>query len=418
MKKITKIKAAPWIILLVFLLLMTGCSPGTVPANHDPTINSIPLTNSLVDALYTYDVEASDSDGDTLVYTLTSAPPGMTINSSTGVINWTPNTIGSYDVVLRVSDSESFDTQSFTLTISMTEITTLSAPTNVSASDTKINKIQITWDAVSGATHYQVYRADVFLGSKTALSGWQTDTTYDDNDIDAGTTYYYWVKAAESSSGENESVFSESDTGFAIALSILLYPPANVLASDGMVGKVQITWDAVSSATHYQVYRSMFSSGLGRTGISGWQIDTTYDDTTVDTGITYYYWVKAARSDTGFDASDYSDYDSGTAIFMIPIDLDPPTNVSASDNLLNKVKITWSTVSGATHYRVYRSTSLFIKPSHVSEWQTTISYNDESVTAGTTYYYRVKAATSSEGDNASEYSDYDEGHSLLFIPLP
>ena len=421
MKKITKINTVSWIILIAFLFLMTGCSD-TLPTNHAPTINSIPITNSLVDVLYTYDVEASDSDGNTLVYSLTSAPSGMTINSSTGVINWTPDTIGDYSVVLRVSDGEAFDTQSFTLSISLTEITTLSAPTNVSASDNIINKVQITWDAVSSATHYQVYKADALLGTKTALSGWQTDTTYDDTTADAGTTYYYWVKAAKSSSGYNASDYSDYDEGHSvlfIPIPLDLDPPTNVSASDKIINKVQITWDAVTGATHYRVYRST-SLLIKPSAVSEWQVDISYEDDSVIAGTLYYYRVKAATSSSGYNASEYSDYDEGHSVLFIPIplDLDPPTNVSASDKIINKVQITWDAVTGATHYRVYRSTSLLIKPSAVSEWQVKNSYEDDSVIAGTSYYYRVKAATSSSGDDASNYSDYDEGHSLLFIPMP
>ena len=40
--------------------------------NNAPMINSIPLTSLLVGALYTYNVEAADTDGDTLTYSLTS----------------------------------------------------------------------------------------------------------------------------------------------------------------------------------------------------------------------------------------------------------------------------------------------------------------------------------------------------------
>jgi hypothetical protein len=188
-------------------------------------INSTPITNSLNNVLYTYNVVATDADGDTLTYSLTSKPTGMTINSSTGVISWTPNAIGDYDVILKVSDGGLFDTQSFTITISLTQVTTLSPPTGVSASDLLANKVQITWNTVSGASHYQVYRADTLLGTKTAISGWQTGTSYLDTSVTSETTYYYWVKAALSSSGDNASFFSDYDTGYAQSAVIILFFP-------------------------------------------------------------------------------------------------------------------------------------------------------------------------------------------------
>ena len=222
MKRTKRMKTFSSILLLIFLFLLTGCS-GTVPTNNAPIITSNPITNSLINLLYTYNVVATDTDGDTLTYSLTSSPSGMTIDSSTGVISWTPNAVGDYNVTLKVSDGGLFDTQSFTIKISLTQITTLSPPTGVSASNFLANKITITWDTVSGASHYRVYRAELISATKTAISGWQTGTSYVDTSVTSETTYYYWVKAATSSSGDNATGFSSSDTGYAQSV-VIIFP--------------------------------------------------------------------------------------------------------------------------------------------------------------------------------------------------
>jgi len=85
--------------------------------NHPPVITSTPVTSATKDELYSYDVNATDSDGDTLTYSLTTKPSGMSINSSTGLIAWTPTTSGDYNVTVKASDGELFDTQSFTVTV-------------------------------------------------------------------------------------------------------------------------------------------------------------------------------------------------------------------------------------------------------------------------------------------------------------
>jgi len=38
--------------------------------------------------VYTYQVKASDPDGDTLVYSLEAPPNGMTIDPATGLLTW------------------------------------------------------------------------------------------------------------------------------------------------------------------------------------------------------------------------------------------------------------------------------------------------------------------------------------------
>lgn len=319
MKRITRKKIFIPMLLLIFLFLLAGCS-GTIPTNNAPMINSTPLTSWLIDLLYTYNVEAADADGDTLTYSLTSGPTGMTINSSTGVISWTPNTIGDFNVILKVSDGVSFDTQSFTITISLTEIITLSPPTGVSASDNVYtDAVEITWTAVSGASHYQVYRANSLMGTKTAISDWQTETSYYDASITCGEDYYYWIKAATSSSGDNASDFSSPDTGYCTGIvpSLPIYPPTDVSASDTFINRVQITWSNEAGASYYRVYRANNLIAT-KMAISGWQTGTSYDDTSVAPWTTYWYWVKAATSNSGDNATGFSSSDTGYAISIVP----------------------------------------------------------------------------------------------------
>ena len=59
--------------------------------NDPPVVTSTPVTSATAKAAYSYDVDATDPDlGDTLAYSLTVAPAGMTINATTGLISWTP----------------------------------------------------------------------------------------------------------------------------------------------------------------------------------------------------------------------------------------------------------------------------------------------------------------------------------------
>jgi hypothetical protein len=129
MKKIINIKILTLIFLLVFLPLFVGCwgtTPGPGYTPQPPTITSTPITVATVDVLYNYNVVATDpNEEDTLTYTLTTSPTGMTINSTTGVINWTPSTEGDYDVTVEVSDGELLDTQSFVITVNSVAISNL-----------------------------------------------------------------------------------------------------------------------------------------------------------------------------------------------------------------------------------------------------------------------------------------------------
>jgi len=89
-------------------------------ANVAPQITSSPATNATVGAAYAYRVMATDANGDTLSFSLTQAPAGMTINATNGQIAWTPTSAqtGSQAVTARVADPGGLAaTQSFTVEV-------------------------------------------------------------------------------------------------------------------------------------------------------------------------------------------------------------------------------------------------------------------------------------------------------------
>ncbi|MDR0611196.1 MAG: putative Ig domain-containing protein, partial [Planctomycetaceae bacterium] len=86
--------------------------PGNPSGPTQPTYNNPPQIqlpeSSYIEAnkLYTYQITAIEPDNDTLTFTLIDPPNGMTINSQTGVITWTPSA-GLIDQAIKVSVSVS-----------------------------------------------------------------------------------------------------------------------------------------------------------------------------------------------------------------------------------------------------------------------------------------------------------------------
>lgn len=84
-------------------------------------------------------------------------------------------------------------------------------PTNVQASKGAYSdRVNITWNASTNATSYEVYRAISASGTKTRI-GTPSVTSYTDRGINCGTTYYYWVKAVGAG---GVSAFSSPNTGY------------------------------------------------------------------------------------------------------------------------------------------------------------------------------------------------------------
>src|SRR5947207_3909016 len=89
------------------------------------------------------------------------------------------------------------------------QATTLSAPTNVTASDNAYaTKVDIEWEAIRGATLYRVFRnTSNDSGSAIAL-GTTIQGSFFDTTAAAGPTYFYWVRAEN---GSNLSSLSSPD---------------------------------------------------------------------------------------------------------------------------------------------------------------------------------------------------------------
>lgn len=96
----------------------TTCGGGGPVPNSPPVVTSTALTSATLLQPYSYQVVATDASGDTLTYSLPTAPLGMTIEATTGLITWLPPGTGALPVVVRVADqSGASATQPFTVTV-------------------------------------------------------------------------------------------------------------------------------------------------------------------------------------------------------------------------------------------------------------------------------------------------------------
>jgi fibronectin type 3 domain-containing protein len=257
-------------------------------------------------------------------------------------------------------------------------------PTNVTASDgTSSTSVNITWAAVSGATSYTVYRS-TSAGTQGSAIGTPTAATFSDTTATPGTTYYYGVTATGTG---GTSALSAQDAGYRIGPPAV---PTNVAATDGTSAtSVTISWTAVSGATSYTVYRSTTAGTQG--SAIGTPTVATFSDTTATPGTTYYYGVTATG--TG-GTSALSAQDAGYRLAPPAV----PTNVAASDGTGPTVTVTWTAVTGATSYTVYRSTTAGTQGSALGSTSAS-PFTDSTATPGTTYYYGV-TATNAAGTGA------------------
>jgi fibronectin type 3 domain-containing protein len=171
--------------------------------------------------------------------------------------------------------------------------------------------------------------------------------------------------------------------------------PAGLTAVPNGANRIDLSWTASAGATSYKIYR--FGPGAAcpanqYTLLASGVTTTTYSDTTVTGGNTYSYRVTAVVS---VCESPVSSCASATASSCTP--LAAPASVSATATAPNQISVTWSTVAGASSYKLYRAAGSCTAPNAsytlVASGIAGTSYNDTSVTFGNRYSYKVVTTT-------------------------
>jgi fibronectin type 3 domain-containing protein len=266
------------------------------------------------------------------------------------------------------------------------------APTGVAATDGAVDfGIGVSWNAVSGADGYQLWRhTNDNSAQATLLASSLTTNAVVDAATAGGSLYYYWVTASNALS---TSSLSASNSGFWVS------PPSAVAASDGLYADhVAVSWLLPPGLSSASVWRGTSPSPLSATRIADNVAGNAYADTNAAPGLPHYYWVK---SGSPLGSSDFSASDTGYRA------LPPPSGVAASDGLyLDKIVVTWGAVSNAGSYEVWRAlTNDAGAAMQVAAGLTALNFNDTLFSCWQTNYYWVRAA----GLGPSGFSAPDAG---------
>ena len=271
--------------------------------------------------------------------------------------------------------------------VSVTYKQTLSAPTVTGGNDAQ-GRPTLTWNAVSGAAKYEVYRARSKDGTYTKYST-TTGTAYTNSSyLTSGATYYYKVRAldANGNAGPYSAVVS-------VTCRLKLTAPT-VTGSTDSQGRPTLKWNAVTGAAKYEVYRARSKDGdyIKYSTVTG----TSYTNTSyLANGTTYYYKVRALGSDGSYGP--YSTPVSVTykAPFGAPL-------VTGRKDSQGRPALKWDKVTDAAKYEVYRARSKDGTYSLMSTQSATGYTNTSYLANGTTYYYKVRALKAN--GTASAYS--------------
>ncbi|MBE6751057.1 MAG: hypothetical protein E7556_00860 [Ruminococcaceae bacterium] len=248
----------------------------------------------------------------------------------------------------------------------------------------KNGDITIKWTSVKGVKGYNVYKS--VNGSKwqkiASIKDSKTLTYKDTSAKKSGEKYTYTVRAVK---GSYSSYYVTKGIS-----SMYLKTPTVTAKNEYTVeqgSSVKVSWNSIAGAKSYKIFRKS-STDKSWSVLADNYTDKVYYDKTAESGVKYYYTVKAKN---GSYSSGYTST-SLLTVLATPI---------LKDAILTDtgVKITWDAVGGATNYIIFRRT-LSGAWENIGTSKTTEYIDSTENSLTTPYIYTVRAVS---GDLKSNY---------------
>jgi len=296
-----------------------------------------------------------------------------------------------------------------------------STPGGLKVSKPSSNSIQLSWSAMSDVTQYTVQRST--NGKDFGTIGTASNTSYTDNAVVSGSSYYYRVQA----NGVNSQVvyaFADKYFNMPVIAQRKLIP---------LTGRsIHYYRFAVTQGNSYTIewqngnnqnidgWRGIYVDAYQNNGTSIFTNSYNgYTSPKVFTATTTGFVTVRVRSDSD-NIQDYQIYcygisgaaDTGTIAL-------PPYKVNAfrvSMPYSNYITLTWDAVSDAVKYNIYRANTQTGAVGIIGESNTT-TYTDNQVSSGVSFWYTI-AAVNADGLEGSRFQGafgFAASHYTLYV---
>jgi hypothetical protein len=225
--------------------------------NVAPVIATPANTTAVIGAAFTDAISAFGLPAPT--FSLTAAPTGMTIDSTTGVISWTPTSgqLGAQTVTVQATNASGTDSKTFTVT-GVPDTTPPTVPQNLTLGTVTTTTASFSWLASTdnvAVAGYRIYtyvpaygggRGGHYHPPVYTLVGTSTTTSGTATGLTPGYSYNFVVTAVDTSG--NESGYSNIVTTTMLLAPSIYYsdngvdvdPPVSVIANHSLLLSV---WD-------------------------------------------------------------------------------------------------------------------------------------------------------------------------------
>lgn len=254
-------------------------------------------------------------------------------------------------------------------------------------------EVKLSWQKNTQAEGYYLYRSDTKGETGTILADiTDADTlSYTDTGLTAGNIYYYSIAAYME---END----EKSIGKVSAQKGVRTFPAGTEIGESVTQSdtgAHITWKKAAGADGYVIERHMAGGSYEQLADLSDGNTISYEDTTVLSGHTYTYRIKAYNM--ALDSS--RQYGQTSDEKQIAVTVGAVSNLTAYYRDKSAV-ITWDKVAGAKAYNIYvkQNDGVYQKLDTATE----SSYVWGGAKAGNTYTFKVVAVTQADTESAQD----------------
>jgi Fibronectin type III domain/Kelch motif/Putative Ig domain len=232
----------------------------SLQAGAPPVITSTPPTTVEVNQVYTY--QATSTGKPTPTYSLVANPAGMTVNTITGLVSWTPTVpqFGTQTVTLRASSTDGTADQTFSVKVTAPQPTPVMG---LVASNIAETSFTLSWNpstALIGTISYEVWmkvpgicgRGGCGFGVVATSNTTSTKVT-----VAAGTNTSFYVVAVSSAGSRSypATSFALGTTQVITVATLMPAPPTNPTASTVTQTSVTLSWTASAGPLPILGYR-------------------------------------------------------------------------------------------------------------------------------------------------------------------
>lgn len=241
--------------------------------------------------------------------------------------------------------------------------------------------VKLTWNKVAGASGYAVYRKSV-NGSYTRIATLSSPEalSYTDTNVSNHAVYIYTVRGLKGS-----MLGSYAQAGRSIR-----YVADPAVAAHNADQGIHVRWTQIAGADSYLLYRKAGNEkSWSRIASISDGNTTSYTDTKVSDGTKYIYTVRAVSGGT------LSGYRAGFVECRLP-----KQTVGSVNSSGHSLLVTWAASSSVTGYQVQWDTNpAMVGPLTKSVKSKQVLRYSVNVTAGRTYYVRVRNYKTVDGVN-------------------